>query len=119
MAYLLKGSSGTRMGKIKQAVSKLDKFKYPLIVLFIGVLLMLLPSGSSKQADNGDKDELMAGILACSEGVGEVRVLISDNGVVISCTGADDAKVRLNIIRAVSSYTGFSSDKITILKLTA
>lgn len=107
-----------RISNIKQALSKLDKFKYPLIVLAIGVLLMLLPSGSSNQTNNGEKDELMAGILACSEGVGDVRVLISENGVVISCVGADDASVRLNIIRAVSSYTGFGSDKITILKLT-
>lgn len=117
-AYPLKGSSGTVMDDLRRKASKLEKYKYPLIVLVIGVLLMLLPTGTAKQTESGGRDELMAGILASSEGVGSARVLISDNGVVVACGGAEDAKVRLNVIRAVSSYTGFGSDKITILKLT-
>ena len=59
----------------------------------------------------------MAHILSSSDGVGEAKVLISDSGVVVVCTGADDASVRLDIIRAVGSYTGFGADKITILKM--
>jgi hypothetical protein len=43
--------------------------------------------------------------------------LLSDNGVVVVCDGAENAKVRLDIIRAISSYTGFTSGKITILKM--
>ena len=31
--------------------------------------------------------------------------------------GAENAAVKLDIIRAISSYTGFGSDRITILKL--
>lgn len=106
------------MVNLKSAAAKLDKFKYPLIVLIIGVLLMLLPTGKGGQTGASEPDELMAGILSCSEGVGGARVLISETGVVVVCGGADNAEVRLNIIRAISSYTGFGSDKITILKLT-
>ena len=51
------------------------------------------------------------------EGVGEAQVIISDNGVVVVCRGAENAAVRLDIIRAISAYTGFGSDRITILKL--
>ena len=42
----------------------------------------------------------------------------SDSGVVVVCEGAANPKVRLDIIRAVESYTGYSSDKITILRMT-
>ena len=49
--------------------------------------------------------------------MGEARVLVSDSGVVVACEGAASAEVRLDILRAVRSYTGFGTDKITILKL--
>ena len=44
-------------------------------------------------------------------------MIVSENGVVVVCRGAEDAKVRLDIIRAIGSYTGFGSDKITVLKM--
>lgn len=100
----------------KNIAEKLDQFKYPLVVLVIGVVLMLLPSGSSSAA-GASEEEPMAQLLSSTQGVGESRVLISESGVVVVCQGAGNARVRLDIIRAVSSYTGFTSDKITILKM--
>lgn len=102
---------------LKLKAEKLEKFKYPLVVLVIGVALMLLPTGNSQIKEGTDRDEQVAQILSQTEGVGEARVLISENGVVVACAGAENARVRLDIIRAVSSYTGFASDKITILKM--
>ncbi len=102
---------------LKAKAEKLEKFKYPLVVLVIGVALMLLPTGSFQAEEAESRDEQMALILSQTEGVGEARVLISESGVVVACTGAENARVRLDIIRAVSSYTGFASDKITILKM--
>lgn len=95
----------------------LEKYKYPLIILILGLVLLLLPSGagSGLEADSGDY--LLQQVLACSKGVGDARLISSENGVVIVCEGANDAAVRLEIIRAVGSYTGFGSDKITILKM--
>ena len=100
----------------KNIAEKLDQFKYPLVVLVIGVVLMLLPSGSSSAA-GASEEKPMAQLLSSTQGVGESRVLISESGVVVVCQGAENARVRLDIIRAVSSYTGFTSDKITILKM--
>lgn len=100
----------------KNIAEKLDQFKYPLVVLVIGVVLMLLPSGGSSAAV-ASEEEPMAQLLSSTQGVGESRVLISESGVVVVCQGAENARVRLDIIRAVSSYTGFTSDKITILKM--
>ena len=94
----------------------LDKFKYPLLILVLGIILMLLPTGSVKSKGT-DGDERIQQMLSSVEGVGDAQVIISDNGVVVVCRGAENAAVKLDIIRAISSYTGFGSDRITILKL--
>ena len=103
------------MNKTK-AMDLLDKFKYPLLILVLGVILMLLPTGSAK-SEEAEGNERIQQMLSSVEGVGEAQVIISDNGVVVVCRGAENAAVRLDIIRAISSYTGFGSDRITILKL--
>lgn len=91
-----------------------DRFKYPLLVLIIGVLLMLMPSGGAAVS----KDNELQSVLSHAQGVGEAYVIVSDNGVVVVCSGADKAQVRLDVINAVSDYTGFGADKITVLKNT-
>lgn len=103
------------MNKTK-ALDLLDKFKYPLLILVLGVILMLLPTGSAK-SEEAEGNERIQQMLSSVEGVGEAQVIISDNGVVVVCRGAENAAVRLDIIRAISAYTGFGSDRITILKL--
>ena len=105
------------MNKTK-AMDLLDKFKYPLLILVLGVILMLLPTGSAK-SEEAEGNERIQQMLSSVEGVGEAQVIISDNGVVVVCRGAENAAVRLDIIRAISAYTGFGSDRITILKLAA
>ena len=106
------------MEQLKDKLKKLDQFKYPLLILIIGVALMLFPSGSGTKTEAAaDENLLFQQLLSSSEGVGQARVIVSENGVVVVCRGADDAKVRLDIIKAVSAYTGFGADRITILKM--
>lgn len=38
-------------------------------------------------------------------------------GAIVLCQGADNAQVRLDIVEAVKSVTGLSSDHITVLKM--
>lgn len=102
--------------KLDTLLKKLDQIKYPLLVLLIGVGILLWPASHTKDTAESPDAELRD-ILASAEGVGETRVLISEHGVVIVCEGADDAAVKLDILRAIGSYTGFGSDKITILRL--
>ena len=45
-----------------------------------------------------------------------MTALLSETGAVIVCDGADDAAVRLSIIKAVEAFTGFSSDSIQVIK---
>lgn len=106
------------MSEIKEKAAKLEKFKYPLIILIVGVVLMLIPGKSTYLNTPSGTDEPLKTVLSCTNGVGRTEVIASECGVVVVCDGAEDAKVRLDIIRAVSSYTGFASDKITILKMT-
>ena len=96
----------------------LKRYQAPLLVLLLGLLLMLFPSGEKKRSELVTEErESLAGLLSHTNGVGESHVLVSENGVVVVCAGAENASVRLDILRAVGSYTGFSSDRITILKL--
>ena len=100
----------------KKLLDGLKQYRYPLLILLIGLLLLLMPGSRSKTEEPGEGESLQSA-LSLTEGVGEARVLVSENGVVVVCEGADHADVRLDIIRAVRSYTGFGSDRITILKL--
>lgn len=102
------------MGDLKKVKGFLNRYKYPLIVLIVGLLLMTVPVSGRK--DESDKESSFREILCCTEGVGRAEVLVSEKGVVVICDGADKAEVRLNILRCVKSYTGFSSEKVTILK---
>ena len=38
-------------------------------------------------------------------------------GAIVLCQGADQASIRLSIVEAVSSVTGLTSDRITVLKM--
>lgn len=101
------------MTKIQETVSK---YKYPLLVLAVGVLLLMWPqSGGDDAADNSQEQRLEAVLESCV-GVGECSVLLSDNGAVIVCDGADSAETKYGVLKAVEAYSGFSSDKIQILK---
>lgn len=97
-------------------INRIKSMKWPFIMLALGILLMVIPGNSSRQSENSSEERLAA-ILKASEGVGETSVLISDTGVIVSCEGARNAQVRLRILAAVEAYTGFRSDKVTILIL--
>ena len=113
------------------AVKALAKNKYVAAVLLLGLVLMLLPRGSSEggtAAAEGDplaatgvslaeENSRLAELLTQITGVGRVRVLLSGNGAVIVCDGADSAAVRLCVTDAVTAYTGFGSDKISVMKM--
>ena len=102
---------------LKAWQEKLKALKYPILVLLIGVALMLLPPKGSGETVQATEDLRIQQTLSQVEGIGEVRVLLSEHGAVVVCQGADNAAARLAAVRAVSVYTGFGSDRITVLKL--
>lgn len=114
-------------------MKKLAANKYVLIVLLLGLVLLLLPNSSEKKsaaqaeytADaleaTGVSLETEGGkleaLLSQIQGVGRAEVLLSKNGAVVVCDGADLATVRLDVTDAVMSYTGLGSDKISVMKM--
>lgn len=96
---------------------KLERFKYPLLILALGVVLMLAPGKTAAPAGAVDSGTQLSQILSRCEGIGAAQVIVSDEGVVVACQGAENAKTRLEILHAVNSYTGFGSDRITVLRL--
>lgn len=101
--------------KLKNAFGK---FKYPLLALVLGLIIMLIPIGGTKAADvSAQNDEQrLASVLQKCDGVGGVTVLLSDTGAVVVCEGADNAAVKLSVVKAVEAFTGFSSDSIQVIK---
>lgn len=105
------------MSKIKETAKK---YKYPLLVLIVGILLLLWPqsgSGNGTASANEQEQRLEAVLESCA-GVGECSVLLSENGAVIVCDGADSAETKYGVLKAVEAFSGFSSDRIEILKRT-
>ena len=98
---------------MKAIIEKLKTYRFPFLILLLGILLMLLPSGAGRAPE---KESSLGEALSLTQGVGEAYVLISDKGVVVVCDGAANAETRLRIITAIRTYTGFGADQITVLK---
>lgn len=96
---------------------KLGGFQYVLLVAAVGLLLLLWPGGTKEAPDEAHEEEArLAGLLESIEGVGQAQVLLSDNGAVVVCPGADSASVCLRVTEAVRCYTGLGADDVVIFK---
>ena len=73
---------------MKEILEKLKAYRFPLLILLLGVALMLLPSAPSRSPA---AEASLGEALSLTQGVGEAYVLISDSGVVVVCDGADNA----------------------------
>lgn len=102
------------------SLKSLAKYKYIFLLAACALILLLLPGGGSGQAGDSlaDGDEArLEYVLGEISGAGRVSVLCSEQGAAVVCDGADDARVRLAIVEAVSAYTGLGSDRIKVLEM--
>ena len=53
------------MSELKEQAQKLEKFKYPLIVLVIGVVLMLIPGRNTYQDASDTGESPLRQVLCC------------------------------------------------------
>lgn len=105
--------------KFKNVQDAFSKYKYPILILLVGVLILCIPSASRKPEEETffrDEETRLSTILEECRGVGEASVLLSDKGAVIVCDGADDPNVRLDIVNSVRAYTGLGWDDIKVFK---
>lgn len=149
-----------------------QKYKYVLLVVAVGIVLMILP-GLSTDEETSDSavsltvqtlspESRLEELLSLVSGAGRVEVMLTEAcgqetvyqtdtnisgensshdtviisnsdrlenglvsqvnppvylGAVVVCDGADDPKVRLCIVEAVSKATGLGADKISVLKM--
>ena len=105
------------------------KYKYVLIILLAGLILLLLPDGSRTKAEPAaaqpidtqtqtiqTEEQRLAQLLRQISGAGQVQVLLSYRGAVVVCDGADAPQVQLAVTQAVAQFTGLSTDRISVLK---
>ena len=100
------------------SLSSLGKYKYILLLALCALALLLLApsSGGGSSGVASETEARLEYVLSRIEGAGNVDALCTENGAAVVCDGADNAQVRLAIVRAVSDCTGLGSDKITVLK---
>ena len=101
----------------KELLKKLDSIKYPLLILLVGLMLMLLPAGRNEKTPEPESGSSLEQVLAATRGVGRVQLIVSEKGAVVVCDGAEQPEVRLDILHAIRSYTGFGADSVTVLKM--
>ena len=103
---------------MSRLIENVSKYKYLLFLLLLVLVLLLWPTGSGgvqEQAGRTEPEARLETVLGEISGAGRVSVLYSDEGVAVVCEGASSAQVRLDIVNAVSAYTGFGSDRIKVL----
>lgn len=77
----------------------------------------------TRQKREPEYEETERKTVLASNGHGEDAPIVTSTryplyrGAVVVCQGADRPTVKLNIVRAVSSATGLSSDKISVIKM--
>ncbi len=105
------------MGGMKKALERLAGWKYVLLVAAVGLFLLLLPSEGGAEGEPDSEEARLEALLEQIEGVGEVRVLLSEQGAAVVCQGADNAIVRLGISEVLRCYAGLSTDRIEVFKM--
>ena len=102
-----------------------------LLIAAIGLVIVLLPTGQKKSkattATATDNEARLTALLQSTEGVGKTRMLLAESGernggytgAAVICEGAGKAGVRLRVTDIVSAFTGLTSDKIVICKMTS
>ena len=110
-------------GFFKEFLSvKTQKWKIVLAAL-CGVALIIIGTLPQKEVSAPELEERVAEMCAMTEGVGDVKVMIthSDDGAVyavaVICDGADSVAVRERITDMMCSLFGIGANRVSILKI--
>ena len=127
---------------IKEKLARLKGLEWIVLLVLLGILgSLLLADGGlwpSAQSGGGGLEARLAAILSSMDGVGRVQVMIYDEGsvqseglfavsagsaqtrpvgVVVVADGANDIRVRLELIRAVQTLMGLPADAVEVFQM--
>jgi hypothetical protein len=120
---------GERMKEsIGKVIKGLGAYKYVLLVIAVGLLLLLWPNApptsitddiplSAEQVAVHTLEQALKEQLNRIDGVGRAELLLTENGALVVCDGAADPGIRMKVLEAVSSVTNLSYDKISVIKM--
>lgn len=92
------------------------------LALAVAAILLLQVVGSFSPGDGTGLEQRLAGILGQIDGVGRVRVMVTENadgkaeGVLVVAEGADDIRVCLRLQYAVQTLLGTEAARIEIVQ---
>lgn len=118
---------------LEKAGKVLAKYKYLLVVILAGLLILLWPKGAGPPDTTEDfnlpeMEQKLTAMLMSVDGAGVVEVMLTlrtdregvvyprYQGALIVCDGAGDAKTQMAVLEAVTALTGLRSDAVTVLK---
>lgn len=117
---------------VNKLTKKLGAYKYVLLVIAVGLILLLWPNAPPSGSDISDKapeayvqnapsstamELTLEELLNRIEGVGRADLLLTEKGALVVCDGAAVAEIRMKVLEAVSSVTNLSYDKISVIKM--
>ena len=127
---------------LKERLARLKGMEWIVLLVLFGILgSLLLADGGlqfSAQQSNSGLEARLAAILTNMDGVGRVQVMIYDEGsvqseglfavsagsaqtrpvgVVVVADGANDIRVRLELIRAVQTLMGLPADAVEVFQM--
>ena len=110
------------MKRLYDLLKSAKKHELLILIAVICILFILYLGGSKTDQSSGSTEERLQGMLSRIEGAGKVYVLLAESeesgytGAVITCSGADNMRVVLELQRAVKAFTGLESDQIEVIK---
>ena len=94
--------------------SLFDRYKFVLVVILAGVVLLLLPSFGEEKRDGGAVESSQESGV---EGTVTLQQLSPQfQGALVVCSGGGEPTVQLRLVEAVSALTGLGADKISVCK---
>ena len=87
-----------------------------ILILLAGILLVVIAMPTGKIPGSEDEETKLETILGEMEGVGKVKVMTTEEGVVVIADGADNWTVVQNITDVVQALFNVDSHKIKVMK---
>lgn len=106
---------------MKQVLDKIKNWKYlPVVLIVLLCLAFACAMLSDKKATVYTEEEKLEQLLSKIEGVGKLSLFINDTddkSVVVVCEGANNIRVRIELLDAVATALSIPKQNISICEM--